>query len=276
MQSPSTLIFMVLARTVSVFANNDNPAKLCSSSACILKDTYNKMDLPPTLAESPVEVNLTLQLMDIFSIDHEAYTLHMNVVFRYTWIDNRITFGKESEAVEKDFLNHLWMPQLYVYDSKYDPTSTSDESGAEIENCDNNTCIDFVTEINIDFTCWMDYSKFPFDTNICIFKVAPFSNYAEKVVLNTKSSILPDKYLDKRKIRHYAISLEYLEGEDTLQASWGNPGTFQEHFLNFPSTDNYLPRKILLCGRYQDHFGPSLCETPLGLLPERGCKYLGM
>ena len=117
-------------------------------------------------------------------------------------------------------------PSVTAYDSRYDPTSTSDNSGAEIEKCDNNTCVDFVTEIQIDFTCWMDYSKFPFDTNICIFKVAPFSNYADKVVFNTKSSILPGEYLDKRKIRHYAISLEYLEGEDTLKPSWGDPGEF--------------------------------------------------
>lgn len=224
MRSPSTLILIFLANTV--FADNTNPTKLCSSSACILEATYNKMDLPPTVEERPVEVNFTLQLMDIFSIDHEAYTLHMNVVFRYKWIDNRITLEKGIEAVDKNFLSHLWMPHVYVYDSRYDPTSTADTSGAQIENCDNNTCINFVSEIQIDFTCWMDYSKFPFDTNICIFQVAPFSNYVDKVVLNTKSSILPDEYLDKRKIRHYAISLEYLEGEDTRKASWDDPGRF--------------------------------------------------
>ena len=231
MRSPSTntVILIFLAKTLSVFANTAN---LCSSSACILKDTYNKMDLPPTEAEKPVQVNFTIQLMDIFSIDHESYTLHMNIVFRYKWIDNRITLGKDIEAVDKNFLSHLWVPHLYVYDSRYDPTSASDDSGAQIEKCDNNnTCIDFVTEIQIDFTCWMDYSKFPFNTNVCIFQVAPFSNYADKVVFNTKSSILPDEYLDKRKIRHYAISLEYLEGEDTLKASWGDPGKFHLHIF---------------------------------------------
>ena len=223
-RSPNTLILLLLAKTLSVFATNSTSSTLCSSSACILKDSYNRMDLPPTKAGKPVEVNFTLQLMDIFSIDHEAYTLHMNIVFRYKWIDNRITLGKGIEAVDKNFLNHLWMPHVYAYDSRYDPSSTSENSGAEIEKCDNNTCVDFVTEIQIDFTCWMDYSKFPFNTNICIFKVAPFSNYADKVVFNTKSSTLPDEYLDKRKIRHYAISLEYLEGEDTLKPSWGDTG----------------------------------------------------
>ena len=281
MRSSSTLILIFWADTV--FANNANPAELCSSSACILKDTYNKMDLPPTVEERPVEVNFTLQLMDIFSIDHEAYTLHLNIVFRYKWIDNRITLGKGIEAVDKNFLNHLWMPHIYVYDSRYDPTSSSDNSGATIENCDNNTCINFVAEIQIDFTCWMDYSKFPFNTNICIFEVTPFSSYDDKVVLNTKSSSPPDEYLDKRKIRHYAIDLEYLEGEDTLKASWGDSGTFNFHvfgcnttFLNRPTKDNHLPRKILLCGWHQNDFGSSVCKTPVGLLPERGCIYSGM
>ena len=116
MGSPNTIILLLLAKTLSVFANNSTPATLCSSSACILKDSYNRMDLPPTKAGKPVEVNFTLQLMDIYSIDHEAYTLHMNIVFRYKWIDNRITLGKGIEAVDKNFLNHLWMPHVYAYD----------------------------------------------------------------------------------------------------------------------------------------------------------------
>ena len=116
------------------------------------------MDLPPTKMEKPVEVNFTLQLMDIFDIDPESYTLHMNMYFRYKWIDNRITLQKNIEAVDQNFLRHLWTPHIYLYDSSYDPKTSSDDSGAIIEKCDtNSTCINFVTEVFIDFTCWMDF-----------------------------------------------------------------------------------------------------------------------
>ena len=72
------------------------------------------MDLPPTKMEKPVEVNFTLQLMDIFDIDPESYTLHMNMVFRYKWIDNRITLEKDIEAVDQNFLEHLWTPHISI------------------------------------------------------------------------------------------------------------------------------------------------------------------
>ena len=223
MAQTSSLILIFLTQSHLCFANDTG--RLCSSSACIERGTYNKMDLPPTKMEKPVQVNFTLQLMDIFDIDPESYTLHMNMYFRYKWIDNRITLQKNIEAVDQNFLEDLWTPHIYLYDSSYDPKTSSDDSGAIIEKCDtNSTCINFVTEVFIDFTCWMDFSKFPFDTNVCIFKVGPFSNYADKVVFNTKDSTPPDDYLDKRKIRHYEIHLEYLEGEDTLKSAWAAPG----------------------------------------------------
>ena len=219
-----SLILIFFTQSQLTFANDTS--KLCSSSACIEEGTYNKMDLPPTKMEKPVEVNFTLQLMDIFDIDPESYTLHMNMVFRYKWIDNRITLEKDIEAVDKNFLEHLWTPHIYLYDSCYDSKTSPDDSGAQIEKCGTDICINFLEEVFIDFTCWMDFSKFPFNTNVCIFKVGPFSNYHDKVTFNTRKSSLPDEYLDKKRIRHYAIHLEYLEGDDTLQAAWGTPGNF--------------------------------------------------
>ena len=99
------------------------------------------MDLPPTKMQKPVEVNFTLQLMDIFDIDPESYTLHMNMVFRYKWIDNRITLEKDIEAVDQNFLEHLWTPHIYLYDSCYDSKTSPDDSGAQIEKCGTDICI---------------------------------------------------------------------------------------------------------------------------------------
>ena len=56
---------MLIFFTQSQLSFANDTSRLCSSSACIEEGTYNKMDLPPTKMEKPVEVNFTLQLMDI-------------------------------------------------------------------------------------------------------------------------------------------------------------------------------------------------------------------
>ena len=102
-------------------------ATTCSNTACIKgacikgwlqKDGYNKMDLPPTENNTPVQVNVTLQLINIFSVDHETFTFKIGVVIRFKWVDNRISLNKSVEQVDTAFLEKIWLPHVYIYNSR--------------------------------------------------------------------------------------------------------------------------------------------------------------
>ena len=79
----STLLIIFLTQTLPVSGNNATSASLCSSSACISKDIYNRIDLPPTEDEKPVEVSLTIQNLS-----------HLRIIFSIA-VDLRISLETE-------------------------------------------------------------------------------------------------------------------------------------------------------------------------------------
>ena len=90
MEGPRILFLVLLSISSS---RADILEKICSSSVCI-PENYKKLDLP---SNDTVEVNTSLFLMDIYHIDHQTYTFHLNFVVRLKWFDNRITITSKDK-----------------------------------------------------------------------------------------------------------------------------------------------------------------------------------
>ena len=120
MSAMSSLHLLLLL--LPLLASSSAQATICSNTACIKgkeeKDGYNKMDLPPTEDNAPVQVNTTLQLINIFSVDHEAFTFTIGLVMRFKWFDNRIALNKSIEHLNTAFLEKIWLPHVYIYNSR--------------------------------------------------------------------------------------------------------------------------------------------------------------
>jgi len=216
------ILFLVLLSIRSSRAEKISE-KICSSSVCI-PESYKKLDLP---SNDTVQVNTSLFLMDIYRIDHQTYTFHVNFVVKLKWFDNRIniTSKDKEEVIDANFLKNLWKPDLYLWDSK-DGMAHSDDtvkSGAIVIREGANILVKYTIETEAQTICRMNFTSYPFDTNTCFLKVSSFGHFNESVFFNTTGSQPPDTFLDPRKIQHYNVTLRYIED---LEESWDTKGKF--------------------------------------------------
>ena len=239
-----TLVLLLLSIISSSTADvSQNIAeKTCSSSVCI-PENYKKLDLP---SNDIVVVNTSLFLMDIYRIDHQTYTFHLNFVLKLKWFDNRIniTSKDKEEVIDADFLKHLWKPDLYLWDSK-DGMARSDatvKSGARVIRSGKDILVKFTIETEAETICRMNFTFYPFNTNTCFLKVSSFGHFNDSVVFSTAGSQPPDIFLDPRKIQLYDVALSYMQD---LEESWDTNGKFYST-AGIKMVLKYKPEKCLL------------------------------
>ena len=220
-------LFLLFLLSILSLTRADVPRKIvehiCSSSVCIPED-YKKLDLP---SNETVEVNTSLFLMDIYRIDHQTYTFHLNFVVKLKWFDNRIniTSDDKEEVIDAQFLKHLWKPDLYLWDSKSGMARSDDtvKSGASVIRNGTDILVKYTIETEAETICRMNFTSYPFDTNTCLLRISSFGHYKDSVVFNTAESQPPNRFLDPRKIQHYDLTLSYMED---LEESWDTKGKF--------------------------------------------------
>ena len=80
----------------------------------------------------------------------------------------------------------------------------------------------YTIETEAEVVCVMDFSKYPFDANTCFLEVSSFGHYNDSVVFRTVDPP-PDKFLEPKKIKHYDLTLNYVERQ---KESWDTKGKF--------------------------------------------------
>lgn len=74
-------------------------------------------------------VNIETQIMDILEVNDKEFSVTLTMYFNVQWDEPRIetnnTFSKgEMVPIDMMFLNHLWIPNIFIYDlRKFAPLS---------------------------------------------------------------------------------------------------------------------------------------------------------
>ena len=77
------------------------------------------MNMPERRNGNPLVVNCGMRLLDITKIDTQNYGFSMSVFLKFTWTDNRVIMeasNKTYENLHLSFIEHLWVPDFYIYD----------------------------------------------------------------------------------------------------------------------------------------------------------------
>ena len=94
----------------------------------VLNEGYNK-DVPPFMMENyddgkiiPVEVNVSIKLFNVMSIDEVDNTIDLKFEIKLEWFDHRHTYNDLKEnrsflnALNKTDLERIWLP-LIIYEN---------------------------------------------------------------------------------------------------------------------------------------------------------------
>ncbi len=118
----SLLLVLLLQRAVSSKAQESPEAGImkCVSGYC-LPANYQKLELPVVDAATTVQVET--DIMDVLQINDKEFSVTLTMYFAVRWheprmiTNNTVTEG-EWTPIDMQFLNHLWVPNIYIYDLK--------------------------------------------------------------------------------------------------------------------------------------------------------------
>ena len=182
----------------------------CSSGVC-LPAGYNKMDMPPGV--KPIHIDTQMLLMEIYEVGETDFTIHVNMFMTFVWEDNRLNFTSTKETsmdVDEEFIKTIWTPDFYIYHLKELEAINGVTSmrGLTVQKQDDSIKIIYSMEANVKFMCSMNFRAFPFQTNVCKFRLTSYTFTADQIFFKALTSKRPDKRLTKEKVRDYEVRLE--------------------------------------------------------------------
>ncbi|KAJ8918916.1 hypothetical protein NQ315_016818 [Exocentrus adspersus] len=160
----------------------------------IIPDHYIKEVRPPTVRGKPIQVEFSMSIMDINSINVEDMDFRMDMFIRQEWQDARIKipeemfeYGDESITLPSQFFENLWQPDLYFLNSKVIEIATLTHKFSSVTLFRNKT-IRYAARMHAIVACQMEFQHYPMDTQVCPISVESFSYDNTKMVLRWDSS----------------------------------------------------------------------------------------
>ena len=147
------------------------------SKVCTTQDEYIVENEPFPI---PVQVNLTVNIIDILDVDEEAQTVTVQLKTRLNWIDDRLSVNRSENDISKNIewflidwahLNSVWKPRIYL------------GNAVEIRNLESlgdnysylshfwlysvTHMMQYSEQFIAKISCTMKFQKFPFDNHTC-------------------------------------------------------------------------------------------------------------
>merc|ERR550539_1685427 len=91
-----------------------------SLSDITFADGYNTNDLPPVGEGEKIQVNVSLNLRNIFEVNEKAQYITMETSIRMYWRDGRIrskpklNSGVEFVSLNGDQIHRFWIPDIFI------------------------------------------------------------------------------------------------------------------------------------------------------------------
>ena len=214
---------------------------------------YNKFLTPPPIDFNKdfLDVNMSLNIMDIIKIDQTKGIFYTTVSLKTVWHDSGLTYNNLKSESEKNQLNDeseaIWSPfivytpvenaqniepMLDFISWKVIATDISDYEMADLSSNKNNykfsgkTNLQDRTEQNsVEWICNFDLAWYPFDTQTCHLRFYIKQNYAN--LYPTKFTYSGPSELTEFNIKNYVICSTEIHGRKGVVASmeFGRPLT---------------------------------------------------
>ncbi|CAL1543067.1 unnamed protein product, partial [Lymnaea stagnalis] len=183
MLDPGMLTAAVLLLTVSgaLALGGAKDRKLLHSA---LFDNYTTSVRPCLDYSRPTNVTAKLNVGTIMGLDIKNQVLSINGFISFKWIDELLTWNPDDYGGIKDMVvpqTIIWKPDMAVYNSLEDDIYLGGENLLADVNFKGE--VRWEPGINLDATCQVDISQYPFDVNVCRLEVTSWMNDNSSVVL---------------------------------------------------------------------------------------------
>ncbi|KAK9736810.1 Neurotransmitter-gated ion-channel transmembrane region [Popillia japonica] len=147
----------------------------------ILPDYYVKEVRPPTFKGKPLEIDFSMTVVDINSINVEDMDFRMDMFLKQQWQDSRLRipeevfeYGDEYVTLPSQFFENLWQPDLYFLNSKVVEIATLTHKFSSVTLYRNKT-VRYSARMHAIVACQMEFQYYPMDIQICPLSIESFS-----------------------------------------------------------------------------------------------------
>lgn len=136
----------------------------------IFPSNYNSQQ-PPVVNDEPVEVVINLAILSFHRISELDQSLRVDVFLHMIWTDRRVVLPQGLDPrkiliLGSQTVSHLWVPALNFRNARSTQIFNS-ISPAVYATLNNESEIFLALRLSLELNCAMDFSKYPFDTQLC-------------------------------------------------------------------------------------------------------------
>jgi len=188
----------------------------CVLGFCLPMD-YEKLRSPEI--EGPIHIDINVEILDILSVDEKEFSISLSMFFSLKWQENRI-FPKNNSIVQGmwypvplEFLDNLWIPNVYIYNLKSFSSLKVVKSLAGVWIIDGKDV--FYNQIaQITFLCPMRFGKYPLDEHICKLRFGS-TNFDINQMTFGETAFTYDEN-NRNTVLDYDVSLKKLREQDRI------------------------------------------------------------
>ncbi|XP_058517256.1 gamma-aminobutyric acid receptor subunit rho-3 [Ochotona princeps] len=186
----------------------------------------------PGFGGSPVAVGIDVQVESIDSISEVNMDFTMTFYLRHYWKDERLSFPSttnKSMTFDHRLIKKIWVPDIFFVHSKRSFIhDTTMENFMLRVHPDGNVL--FSLRITVSAMCFMDFTRFPLDTQNCSLELESYAYSEEDLMLYWKHG---NKSLNTED--HISLSQFFIEefSASSGLAFYSSTGWYYRLFINF-------------------------------------------
>ncbi|TRY78448.1 hypothetical protein TCAL_14393 [Tigriopus californicus] len=251
------LVWLLLAVQKTVQASIPIPAVVeitqkCVSGFCLPLE-YQKLETP--FSDTFNTVKVTVEIMDVLQVNDKEFSVTLTMYFSVQWEEPRITTNNtvgegEWTPIDLQFLNNLWVPNIFIYDLRSFSAMSVLKKLAGVWIVEGKA-IYYNQASSVTFLCPMRFDLYPLDSHVCKFRVG--STNLDMTRMRFAPTELTYDETTRNTILDYAVTMGRLHEDDRI-LPYGELGnysitgieiTFTRHKLKYLIV-YYLPSGLFV------------------------------
>ena len=217
-----------------------NPYFMCETgkpTAWCISPEYNKgiepwIDLNLTKSALPWNYYFDFHIFDVVEINDQTQIIVLVMYALIKWYEPRINInetsirwknraiqieGESYLSVPIDDMGYFWIPDPEVYWIKRYQSQTILRPAANLR-ISRNKLFRYMTRVEVALTCQMNFENYPFDSQICPFRIGSFNDPHQIVNCTSKFTY----YTELQRTQQYTITVSDLLPEEHILSFGGH------------------------------------------------------
>ncbi|XP_030327625.1 gamma-aminobutyric acid receptor subunit rho-3-like isoform X2 [Strigops habroptila] len=187
---------------------------------------------PNCNARSPIPVGIDVQVESIDSISEVDMDFTMTLYLRHYWKDERLSFHSNknrSMTFDGRLIKKIWVPDVFFVHSKRSFIHDTTVENVMLRVYPDGNVL-FSLRITVSAMCFMDFSRFPLDTQNCSLELESYAYNEDDLMLYWKHG---NKSLSTDE--HISLSQFFIEefSASSGLAFYSSTGWYNRLFINF-------------------------------------------